>query len=348
MAAAFLAHPAVKGGRRQEQTSFLLSKGVQEGELRKAVLLHEQGAPGCWPLKPLAVNFPMPRAPPVQPPGPSRASPSASHELRAAPLSTNARAAKSSRAAVEFEGVVRSASDSDSDSDSNKSSSSSDSSASGSCTARVASNIKMHSGGHSCGQDAAESDPRLLKVSHVRAQAVAAPITSLGFLCFKFLFKFLQSQSWTDSEGSRAKSRWSEWSCRPSWNGFAEAKAKAAEFRRACAGKLVVEALCGELEAEGERLGTAWRKAVAAASASWPQVRSTPKSLPEGVRPQVVHGRRWYSACVRRGDSCEWLLGPLRPTAEAAAEDCISMSSVNEGPAVVKAETLRKRKLQAT
>lgn len=108
-----------------------------------------------------------------------------------------------------------------------------------------------------------------------------------------------------------------------------EAQAKLADFRRSCPGKAALDSLCEELQAEEKRLLGAWRAAVAAAQATWPKALAataapsavvSSATMPAGIRPQVVQGRPWYSAVVRTKTHGR-LLGPLRPTVEAASAD---------------------------
>eukprot|EP00930_Biecheleria_cincta_P085170 TRINITY_DN74581_c0_g1_i1.p1 TRINITY_DN74581_c0_g1~~TRINITY_DN74581_c0_g1_i1.p1 ORF type:complete len:446 (+),score=78.05 TRINITY_DN74581_c0_g1_i1:78-1415(+) len=121
-----------------------------------------------------------------------------------------------------------------------------------------------------------------------------------------------------------------------------DVKAKAAEYRKACPGKQQLLDAGSVLEAEAERLRCNWREAVACISIPPSQVCARPLDS-QGIRPQVVRGRRWYSACV---EGMPRQLGPLRPSLKEAVADYELMRSTapTSDPAVVQAQVGQKKR----
>jgi len=92
-------------------------------------------------------------------------------------------------------------------------------------------------------------------------------------------------------------------------------------------------ALCEELSAEIDRAIRSWREAAAGAASTAAASGEDKEYLqqsansgagvaaerPKGVRPQQFCGERWFCACLETPKGR--VLGPLRPTAEAAGVD---------------------------
>ncbi|CAJ1347038.1 unnamed protein product, partial [Effrenium voratum] len=103
-----------------------------------------------------------------------------------------------------------------------------------------------------------------------------------------------------------------------------ELKARMDGYRRACPGRTELSNALADLEAESQRLTAQWRELAAEFAATLPTGQDAVQNVaPQGIRPQVVRGRRWYAACVSRGG--KRVLGPLRPSAKEAAQDQLVM-----------------------
>ena len=104
-----------------------------------------------------------------------------------------------------------------------------------------------------------------------------------------------------------------------------QVKKKMSEYRRDCPGKQELAAARAELEVEAESHRTKWSDAISKVTATWQL--SPPATVPpaEGVRPQIVRGRRWYTACLP-APGVKRVLGPLRPTLDEASRDYMAMT----------------------
>ena len=121
---------------------------------------------------------------------------------------------------------------------------------------------------------------------------------------------------------------------------------KISEFRRDCPSKQELVKTHAELEAEAEKYRSRWSDAVNKLIATWQLSTPVDMSPAQGVRPQIVRGKRWYIACLE-SPGMKRVLGPLRPTAEEASRDYSVMSGHLKDKPATKAEEALQAKVAA-